>query len=443
MIRKLFASFDPQALRKYFKNTSWLLAEKVFRLGLTMLVGIFVARYLGKENYGLLGYAVSFTGLFASIPSLGVLHLLLRDLAANTENRDRYLGTAFTLQVAGALLSFALVLGSVLLLESDRQAVALILIVAAGFFFQPSYVLDYYFQSQVKAKYPVLVNSVAVTVCNALRVLCIWQGAGLLAFVSLFLLEQVLLAIGYFAAYLATGHRVSAWRFDKKLAGQLLGQGWFYVLAGFAVHTYLKVDQVMIKNMLGEGPNGLYAAAVKFSEAFYFIPVVIGNSLMPAITFARQKSREIYYDRFQKLYNLLAWMAIGIALSVSVVAEWLILFLLKEDYAGSVPVLRIHVWAGVFVFVGAAADRWLLQEGLLSHLLFRTSLGAVLNVGLNFWLIPRQGIEGAALATLFSYGAAFYLSYAISHKTRLTFKLQSLAFVFPLLLLWKQIGKKK
>ena len=61
-----------QGFRKYFANTSWLLGERVLRMAISLFVGIYVARYLGPERYGLLSYALSFVWLFSSLASFGL-----------------------------------------------------------------------------------------------------------------------------------------------------------------------------------------------------------------------------------------------------------------------------------------------------------------------------------------------------------------------------------
>ena len=87
---------------KYFKNTSWLFAEKIIRMMVGLFIGIWVARYLGPEQFGLFSYAVSFVGLFIAISTLGLDTIVVRELVKNESNRDILLGTAFRLKLLGA-----------------------------------------------------------------------------------------------------------------------------------------------------------------------------------------------------------------------------------------------------------------------------------------------------------------------------------------------------
>ena len=98
---------------------------------------------------------------------------------------------------------------------------------------------------------------------------------------------------------------VSTLKFDSKLAGALLNDSWPLILSGIVISIYMKIDQVMIKEILGASPVGQYAAAARLSEAWYFIPVVICSSVFPALVNVRKINRELYYSRLQKLFDLM------------------------------------------------------------------------------------------------------------------------------------------
>jgi O-antigen/teichoic acid export membrane protein len=193
------------------------------------------------------------------------------------------------------------------------------------------------------------------------------------------------------------------------------------MFAGIVISVYMKIDQVMLKEMLNTNAVGVYAAAVKLCEAWYFVPAVVTASLFPAILSTRQKSKPLYQDRLQKLYDLMVWGSVAVALPISLVADWLILILYGNEFKDAADVLRIYIWAGVFVALGVASSKWLVAENLETYSFYRAVLGAILNVGCNFWLIPIYGIKGAAYATLIAQGSASFASLAFHSKTRINF----------------------
>jgi O-antigen/teichoic acid export membrane protein len=167
---------------------------------------------------------------------------------------------------------------------------------------------------------------------------------------------------------------------------------------------------------------GQYAAAVRISEAWYFIPVIIVGSLYPAIVNAKQVSEKLYLDRLSSLYFVMFYMAVAVSVVSSLLSGVFVQTLFGAAFSQSSGVLMIHIWASIFVFVGVSSDKWLLTEGLQIYSAINGLLGAILNIALNLVLIPRIGIQGAAWATLISYAFSGYICLAIWPKTRRNFK---------------------
>ena len=104
------------------------------------------------------------------------------------------------------------------------------------------------------------------------------------------------------------------------------------------------------------------------------------------------------------------WLALGVSIIVSLFAKQLIFALLGNAYMESATILSLHIWSGLFVFLETARIRWIIIQKLTRFQFFTTSLGAIVNIALNFFLIPRYGGYGAAMATLISYAVAVYFS---------------------------------
>jgi O-antigen/teichoic acid export membrane protein len=189
----------------------------------------------------------------------------------------------------------------------------------------------------------------------------------------------------------------------------------------------MRIDQIMIKEMLGEYEVGIYSAAVRLSEAFYFIPMLITASLFPAILNAKNQSEELYKQRLQRLYTFMVWMAIAIALPMTFLADWLILMLFGQAYQEAGQVLMIHIWASIFVFLGAAGAFYTI-ENIAKIFFYKISIGVILNVLLNYYLIP-YGVVYAAISTLIAQAFANYLADLLFNKSRSQFLLKTKAFL--------------
>lgn len=432
-------NFGSESFKKYFANTSWLLFEKIARLILNFFVTIAVIRYLGPNEFGVYSYAISFYGLFVAFISLGLESISIRELVKHPERRDEILGSVFYTQLLGAVLAISLISITLVITSEELFTSSLILIISVSSFFQTFNVIDYYFRSTVKAKYSVYVLFTSVLLVSLIKFTLIIIKAPLIYFIVAFAFEFVFNSIGYFIVYHLQKLKVIQWKFDKKLAISLFKDSWPLILSGVVVSIYMKVDQVLIKNMLDAKEVGYYAAAVRLSESWYFIPVAISNALFPAIVNAKNISKELYLTRLQKLYDVLAWTAIGISIPVSFFSTDIINLLYGSKYLASAPILTIYIWAGAAVFLGVASSQYLVAENLTKISFLRTSLGMIANVILNIILIPIYGIIGSAVATLISYTIAVF-SIALFKPSRKQFFMMIRALLF--LDLYKYLRKK-
>lgn len=424
------SALSHQGFRRYFANTSWVLAEQILRLVAELLVGIWVARYLGAEQFGILSYAIAFVAIFSTIAKLGLDSIVVRELVIESSQKDKYLGTAFWLKFGGAFLSIAAVILALQFTSNNYTTKLYVLIIASGMIFQSFEVVAFYFQSQVQAKYISSGKLIQLLLSSLLKIYLVCIDGDLKWFVLVSLVDQIALAAAYFIVYRRRQSGSFIQCFDYAIAKRLLKDSWPLIFSGFVVMIYMRIDQVMIKEMLGDKEVGIYSVAVRLSEAWYFIPMVITNSLLPSVINAKKVSQELYYARLQRLYSFMVWIAIAVAVPTTFLSDWIVAFLYGAAYLEAGEVLRVNIWAGVFVFLGVASSAWLTSENLQYIALYRTLSGAVINIVLNFVLIPIFGIIGAAVATLISYMVAAFLFDLFNKETRVMFFMKMDAFLF-------------
>ena len=278
-----------QGFRKYFVNTSWLLGERVLRMAVSLFVGIYVARYLGPERFGLLSYALSFVLLFSSLASLGLDDILVRELVQHPEQRNKLLGTVFWLKVCGTTVMGNAIVAVLYFMAEDQQTYWMILIIAFGFLFQATNVIEFYFQAQVQSKFSVRVQVAQLLITSLFKIYLVWSNAELVWFALALLLDQAVVAVLFLIMYRWKIEWFPFFSFSWKKAKKLLKDAWPMIFAGMVVSVYMKIDQVMLKEMLDAKAVGIYAAAVKLCEAWYFVPGVAASSLFPAVIEARKK----------------------------------------------------------------------------------------------------------------------------------------------------------
>jgi len=341
--------------------------------------------------------------LFAALSSLGLESITMREIVKHPDKKDEINGSVFYLRLAGSVVAIIFIALTLLITGEETYTSVLILIASVSFLFQSFSVIEYYFRGRVEAKYNTYALSASVILSSILKVLFILIKAPLFYFVLAVVFEYVALAVGLVIVYNFNKLSIFKWKYSKKLATSLFKDSWPLALSGIVVMIYMRIDQIMIKNMMSEEAVGYYAAAVRLCEAWYFIPVTLCNSIFPAIVNAKNISEEFYNNRMQKLYDILTWLAIGIAVPVTIFSNEIINLLFGSEFFAAAPVLTIYIWAGVAVFLGVASSQYLINENLTKLSFIRTLIGMILNVVLNLILIPLYGIIGSAIATLISY----------------------------------------
>jgi O-antigen/teichoic acid export membrane protein len=398
-----------------------------------LFVGVYVARYLGPEKFGLLSYASSFVGLFAALATLGLDGIMVRELVKTPERRYELLGTAFWLKAGGAILMWIAVAAAVPFTHNDTQTNILIVIIALAVILQAFNVIDLNYQAEVKSKYVVCAKLVSLIISSITKLVFIWIEAPLVWFACVFLLDAVLQATGLLAMYLRNTGKIGNWRWRWQTAKMLMSDSWPLILSGMVIAIYMKIDQVMIKEIMDASAVGNYAAAVRLSESWYFIPMAITSSVFPSIINAKKQSEQLYYQRLQKLYDLMVWLALAIAIPTTFLAPWIIRILYGKAFLPAAEVLSIHIWAGVFVFLGFANGRWIVAENVQYIAPIRSTAGGMMNIVLNIVFIPKYGINGAAITTLFSVLVASHIAFLFINKARRIFIMQNRSFFRPIL----------
>jgi len=439
MLAKIVALRNHQGFLKYLKNTSWMMAEQFLRIIAGLFVSIWVARYLGPEKFGLFSYVLAFTAIFGGIAKLGLDGIMVRELVSHPEKCDVYLGAAFWLKVFGAFIVMGLIAAIVPFTSNDATINLFIFIIAAGLVFQSFEVVEFYFQSQVLAKIVSICKAIQLALSSMIKIYLVLNEAELVYFVLVTAFDALSLAVSYAIAYKIRKNPAFYKHFELSIAKQLLKDSWPLIFTSVVVMIYMRIDQIMIKDMLGEYEVGIYSVAVRLSEPFSFIPTLITASLFPAILNAKKQCDKLYKQRLQRLYTFMVWIAIAIALPMTFLADRLIVLLFGQAYHEAEQVLMIHVWAAIFVFLGLSSSKYLLAENLTKIVFQRTFLGAVSNILLNLWLIPIYGVISAAIATLLVQFIANYGYDIFDKRLHQQLKMKTKAIFMP----WTVIGFSK
>jgi O-antigen/teichoic acid export membrane protein len=423
MITKLKSLQSHQGFIRYFKNTSWLFAEKFFRMVVGFFVGIWVVRYLGPEQFGLFSYAHSFVGLFTAIATLGLDSIVVRELVKDESRRDEIIGTAFWLKIMGAVGVLLLLAIAVNFISNDIHTNTLVFIIASATIFQSFNVVDMYFQSKVMSRYVVYANIISLSISSIVKIVLILNDATLVAFAWVVLFDSIVLSIGFIYFYINSNLSLKVWRFNFKLSRKLLKSSYPLIFSSLFISIYMKIDQVMIGEYLGVYSVGLYAATIKLILAVNFIGSVIVKSLFPSLINSINNIKETRY-KFEKIFQLLSIIGLAFTAFFILFSERIITIVYGDNYSGASEIMYFYSFTIVFVYFGLVTSQYLIASHSESLIMYRMMMGAFINVVLNIVLIQAYGLIGAAIATL---AAQIFTSVAFNlfnTKTRFLFLIQ-------------------
>lgn len=422
-------------LQRAIGNTGWLLVDWAVRLAGGLLVSVWVARYLGPENYGKLSYAMALAALFGAAAAVSHGDVLVREFVNDRARQAATLASAVVLRVAGGLVAWVLAVEAAMLLRPGHHELhVLVAILAAGLVFQATGAIEAWFQSLAASRGAVIARIIAFVTASLITVGLILMSAPLTAFGWVALAGSVLTALCLLGAYRLVGG-LGSWLPRWERMQFLFRESWPLWLAGLFLLVMMKTDQIMLGAMLGDRATGIYGAAVRLSEVWYVLPMAIVGSATPAIIEARGRSAALFADRLRRLFRLLAGLALPMAVFLSLASRYVVEWLYGPAYADAAAVLAVHAWAMPFVFLGVGQAPWTVCEGLARLTLVRAMAASLVNLLLNLIFIPLWGPVGAAAAVVISQAVWAVGFNVMDPRTRPVFAMQVRALIpqFPLL----------
>ena len=401
---------------RFLRNSGWELGQQLYISILSFIVGLFIARYLGPDNYGIIGMVTSVFTFVSALSWLGFDSILINELVIHDEEKDQIVSTVLLVKTGLTLLMLPLVYVIVDNLYDDPVMNRVYIILGAAALFQVYEVFHWWLQSQMQFGIYAMIVIVVNTLITIYQIVLIITRKDIYWFASVQLFLNLLLFGILIVYYLRkrSGDTV----FSKAIFVRMFSKGYHFIISSLAVTLYMQIDKLMIGKMLSSGDAGSYSAAVNISMVWQFVPIAIINAARPMLIEYKKKDEKLFYDRFKKLIVLTSAISLVICIGITVFARYIILFLYGEAYLGAVSSLRISTWATAIAMLGVIRSIWVLAYDYNRYDKYFTSIAAVLNIALNYFMIQWMGIVGAALSTVISYFVEVFVVNYLFKDTR-------------------------
>ncbi len=390
-------------LEVYIKNTGWLFVGRIVNLSISFFIGAYVARYLGPDQYGTLNFIISFVGIFGCLSSLGIDGIIVQRLINHTDKKDEILGTSFGMRIIGASLVIIFSTLAAAILGNSFENILFVLLYSLSFIFQPFLIIDSFYQSHTNVKPLIKIQSYTSIISAVLKLLAIVSKSHIAVFLLIFAIEQVLYGLSLVVIYRKTHGSIKMWTWNKFLAKEMFLLSWPLIFTSAFYTIYMKIDQVIVKHLLGNTATGIYSVAVRISETWYFIPTLLVSAFFPALIKSLKINICEYKKQLRRLYIACIALSIVCIIPLYIISPFVISKLFGVAYLSAIPIVKIYIWSGIAFSIMIVSTNALLAEHRTKLYAFSSLIGAVVNIILNFVFIPYYGIAGAAYATIISY----------------------------------------
>lgn len=419
--------------KKIFKNVYWAVLGKIINILSGLFVGILVARYLGPKDYGLMNYVISYVTLFSILANFGMDNIEIRELSKQKVVKEVILGTAFRLRLFFSIITILLISVTLFFFESDPFTVLMVLIYSSSLILSTLNVIRNYFTSIVLNEYVVKTEITRTLTGAVIKIVLLYYHFSLGWFIAASAFDFLFMASGYLFSYKIKVGSVLDWKYDREIAKHLIRESFPLLLSGTAIIIYQKIDQVMIRNMIDNDAVGQFAVASNITELAIFIPMVIAQTVTPLLVKAHQENLELYKKKRQQFIDMMIWISIGMSIIMFVAANPAIKVLFGVKYLDAIPVLQIMAWKTVSVALFVSSGQIIIIENIQKFAVLRNIFGCFISIILNLVLIPKYGIIGSAVATIFTMSFTGYFSHIFIRPYKFLFQMQSNSLVFGLM----------
>lgn len=380
-------------------NAGWLIFGKVIQMVINLFVGLLTARYLGPSNYGLINYGTAYTTFFASICTLGINSVIVKEFIDYPGKEGQILGTALGLRAVSSFFSSIAIAGISLILDAGEPETQIVVVLCSiGVFFQIFEIFNHWFQSRLQSKKTAIAALIAYSITAAYKVLLLIMGKPVTYFALATSVDYICVAVVLLFFYFRDhGSKFSfSWNYGKTL----LKKSCHYILPGLMVAVYAQTDKLMMKHMIGEKEIGYYSTAFSLCNVWCFLLSAIISSLTPVIMQAHKDGTKRYGQLNRVLYAIVFYTSAAVSILFLLLGDWIIPLLYGIAYAPASLPLKILTWQTAFSYLGVARNIWVVCEEKQKYLKYIYISAALANVLLNLIFIPPLGASGAAFASL-------------------------------------------
>jgi len=406
--------------KKKFKiNLSWLIFDKLFRASINIFLSIVLARSLGPESFGVLNYLLAFLFLFSSFSSLGMNPVLVNQIIKNkNKNNHICIMNGYYLRFIFSLFNYLIFIYLINILNENQIYYNYSLIIGTGIIFKSCEVFFSYFEAKSLSKYIVISQLIGLTSSAIIIFYIIYKELDYVYIYYALVLDIVIvfILVNFFYFYKSNDFFITLNLFVLK---NIIIKSFPVLISSLSIILYMRIDQIMINTLVDEYNLGIYSVSVRFIEIFHFIPKIIMISFLPILLLSRK-----YNIKLLKLNSVIFKFSLILMIFIFLGSDFLIPFIFSNTYIDSIATTKILSFSIIFVFFGVTNEHWYVSNNLQKYYAIYVFFGAIVNILLNYILIIKFGIKGAAYSTIITYFLIIFVFDYFNKETRNLLKIK-------------------
>lgn len=407
-------------VKTIFQNMSWLLISQIIASICGFIWTILIARYLGVSDYGILGFAISLTGILAITTDFGISTYIVRDIATDYASSPKYLGNAIPLKTLFAAGTFILTLIILIIMKSDEFIITITLLFTIEMIIKSFINLfNGYFQAFEKVKYQGIGNTILNIILFVFILISIFTDLGLYGIVISYIMANIIALV--YEYYVLNKHiSKPKFEFDKEFCKTMTLLSLPFAITGILYSVYYSIDVVMLTNMIGNYATGIYNATYKLIAVlnlFYSIYIAV---IFPVMSKFFKNDKKLLLISYEKSIKYLMLVMIPLAIATMFYSLDIIQLIYGHQYDAASSVLSILIWTVCLLFISGAGNNLLNASHKEVTVTKIYAIAAAFNIILNLFMIPYFSYNGAAITTVLSdiliVALQTYVIYKLGHR---------------------------
>ena len=427
-------------IKRIFKNVSWLLISQIISSICGFIWTILTARYLGVSDYGILGFAISLTGILAITADYGISTHIIRHIATDYPSAPKYLGNAFPLKTILSIGSLIITLIILILMKTPETTITITLLFTIEMIFK-SFIglLNGTFQAFEEGKYQGIGNTLLNTLLLLFIIISIYSDIGLFGITFSYLIANFLALI--YTYYVLQKHITKPkFEFDKEFCKKIILAAIPFAVGSIFYTIYYSIDIVMLNALVGNYATGIYNATYKLISVLALFYGVYTAVIFPVMSRLFKNDEKALVLLLEKSIKYLSLIIVPLAISIVFYSADIIQLFYGHEYDAASSALSILIWTVCILFINGICNNSLLA----AHKEVTTTkiymIAATFNVILNLILIPHYSYNGAAFATVMSDVLILilfaYVLYKLGHIPNKKLYLDIIKIVIGSAILW-------